>query len=59
MTASTNPLVAFGAGKVILLGEHSVQVLAEAGYSRGQIHEMVQAGVTQATPAASDREVTA
>jgi len=34
-----------------LLGEHSVQVLAEAGYSRQQIQALVQAGVTQVTQA--------
>ena len=42
-----------------LLGEHSVQLLAEAGYSREQIREMVQAGVTQVTPAPSEMEAAA
>jgi crotonobetainyl-CoA:carnitine CoA-transferase CaiB-like acyl-CoA transferase len=42
-----------------LLGEHSVQLLAEAGYSPAQIDEMVNAGVTQVTVAPSDMEVAA
>jgi crotonobetainyl-CoA:carnitine CoA-transferase CaiB-like acyl-CoA transferase len=42
-----------------LLGEHSVQLLAEAGYSREQIDAMVQTGVTQVTRAPSDMEVAA
>ncbi len=32
-----------------LLGEHSAEVLAEAGYSPQQICEMVQTGVTKVT----------
>ena len=39
-----------------LLGEHSGQVLAEAGYSPQQIREMVQTGVTQVATAASEME---
>jgi crotonobetainyl-CoA:carnitine CoA-transferase CaiB-like acyl-CoA transferase len=42
-----------------LLGEHSVQLLAEAGYSRDQIDAMVQTGVTQVTTAPSDMAVAA
>ena len=42
-----------------LLGEHSVQLLAEAGYSREQIQEMVRTGVTQVTTAPSETEVAA
>ena len=42
-----------------LLGEHSAQVLAEAGYSREQIQEMVRAGVTQVTTAPNEMEVAA
>ena len=42
-----------------LLGEHSAQVLAEAGYSREQIREMVQTGVTRVTTAANEVEAAA
>ena len=39
-----------------LLGEHSAEVLAEAGYSPQQIREMIETGVTQATAAPKERE---
>ena len=42
-----------------LLGEHSAQVLAEAGYSPQQILDMVQTGVTRVTSAPSEAEVAA
>ena len=42
-----------------LLGEHSAQVLAEAGYSPEQIHEMVETGVTQVATAPTGMEVEA
>jgi crotonobetainyl-CoA:carnitine CoA-transferase CaiB-like acyl-CoA transferase len=41
-----------------LLGEHSAQVLAEAGYSRQQIDELLESGVTQ-VPAAAEAGVAA
>jgi crotonobetainyl-CoA:carnitine CoA-transferase CaiB-like acyl-CoA transferase len=34
-----------------LMGQHSREVLAEAGYSPQQIREMLEAGVTQVTTA--------
>lgn len=37
-----------------LLGEHSAEVLAEAGYSPQQIREMLQTGVTHVTTAPSE-----
>ncbi|ANY83804.1 acetyl-CoA acetyltransferase (plasmid) [Microvirga ossetica] len=39
-----------------LLGEHSAEVLAEAGYSPQQIRGMIETGVTQATAAPKERE---
>ena len=42
-----------------LLGEHSAQVLAEAGYSPQQILDMVQTGVTRVTTAPNEMEVAA
>ena len=42
-----------------LLGEHSAQLLAEAGYSPQQILAMVQTGVTRVTTAPSELEVAA
>ena len=40
-----------------LLGEHSAQVLSEAGYFPAQIREMVETGVTQVTTAPGEAEV--
>ena len=42
-----------------LLGEHSAEVLAEAGYSPQQIREMVETGVTQVTTAPNEMEAAA
>jgi crotonobetainyl-CoA:carnitine CoA-transferase CaiB-like acyl-CoA transferase len=33
-----------------LLGEHSVEILREAGYSPGEIEELLTSGVTAAPP---------
>ena len=38
------------------LGEHSFEVLLEAGLSQRQIDELVAAGVTLASPDAQERE---
>jgi crotonobetainyl-CoA:carnitine CoA-transferase CaiB-like acyl-CoA transferase len=42
-----------------LLGEHSEEVLAEAGYSPQEIREMLKSGATQATTAPREEGVEA
>jgi crotonobetainyl-CoA:carnitine CoA-transferase CaiB-like acyl-CoA transferase len=42
-----------------LVGEHSAQILAEAGYSPRQIREMVDTGATQVATATNEMGVEA